>query len=307
MRVHILWPVLLFMVLNGGFASADSLTMTTYYPAPSGNYVNLTTTGNVGIGTSAPRGLLDVNGVYDIYLSNSPIIGTGQSLYLPGHIYIAPYGGTNVSYLQARRSDDTGTTALRIRTYNSGVLTEAVHIAGDGSVGIGVLAPTYKLQLNGQPAANGYTAWTNYSDARLKENVADMIPSGQKVLDKVGKLRPVTFNYNALTGYDEKTRARRVSGFIAQELQPLFPEMVGETAINGGKYLDTDLSNLPLYLVVAVKELRQEIAVVKADALKELKDEEAARSKELRAENDVLRKEMKELRADLEAYKKRHK
>ena len=52
----------LFLMAQAGFVAADTLTMTTYYPSPSGSYQTLTTTGNIGIGTTAPRGNLEVNG-----------------------------------------------------------------------------------------------------------------------------------------------------------------------------------------------------------------------------------------------------
>jgi hypothetical protein len=105
--------------------------------------------GNVGIGTITPRGKFDIDGPGDIYLSDDPNAGAAQSLFMPGHIYIAPHGGSNISYLQARRQDNSGTTSLRLRTFNNGSLTEAMHIAGDGNVGIGSLNPTKKLTVNG--------------------------------------------------------------------------------------------------------------------------------------------------------------
>ena len=56
----------------------------------------------VGIGTTAPRGTLDVAGGGDTYLVANPNNGNGQSVYLPGHLYLAPYGtGTPVAYIQA--------------------------------------------------------------------------------------------------------------------------------------------------------------------------------------------------------------
>jgi hypothetical protein len=119
-------------------------------------------------------------------------------------------------------------------------------VIGDGS-------GAYKLTLNGQPGANGYTAWTNYSDLRLKENIEPFVNTN--ILDKISLLNPVTFNYNEVSGYDEETRARRISGFIAQELQEIFPEMVGTLKLNDEEYLDTNLSNLSLYLVKAIQEL----------------------------------------------------
>ena len=121
----------------------------------------------------------------------------------------------------------------------------------NGNVGIGTSTPNYTLTVDGQPAANGYTAFTNYSDSRLKENVA---PLSGGYMDKVMQLNPVSFSYNELSGYDADTRSRIIEGFIAQELQTVFPEMVGETSINGETYLDTNLSALPIYLTKAVQE-----------------------------------------------------
>ena len=118
--------------------------------APSFISGNIFFGGSVGIGTTTPRGKFDVDGAGDIYLNDDPINGAGQSLFLPGHIYISPHTSTgDISFLQARRSDNSGTTALRIRTYNNGSLTESMHIAGDGNVGIGTANPTQKLTVNG--------------------------------------------------------------------------------------------------------------------------------------------------------------
>ena len=64
-------------------------------------------------------------------------------------IYISPHGPDGVSYLQARRGDDSGTTELQLRTWHEGELTEAVRIDGNGNVGIGSTEPktrgSYKL------------------------------------------------------------------------------------------------------------------------------------------------------------------
>jgi hypothetical protein len=76
------------------------------------------------------------------------------------------------------------------------------------------------------------------------------------VLSRIEQLRPVSFNYNELTGFDEAARARTAAGFIAQELETVFPDMVGTTTIKDTEYLDTNLSNLNLYLVKAIQELK---------------------------------------------------
>ena len=105
--------------------------------------------GNVGIGTANPRGVLDVATNGDVYLSNTPNGGSAQSTYLSGHIFLAPYAGSEISYLQARRLDNSGTTSLRLRTFNTASLVDAMHIAGNGNVGIGTVTPQAKLAVNG--------------------------------------------------------------------------------------------------------------------------------------------------------------
>src|SRR5882672_1263142 len=107
------------------------------------------TAGRVGIDTITPRGKFDVDGPGDIYLSDDPKAGTRQSAFLPGQISFAPYNHTNISYIQARRSDNSGTTAFRFRTWNNGAMTESMHIEGNGNVGIGITTPSEKLHVGG--------------------------------------------------------------------------------------------------------------------------------------------------------------
>ncbi|MGN6495696.1 MAG: hypothetical protein ACTHLE_27140, partial [Agriterribacter sp.] len=123
---------------------------------------------NVGIGTTSPRGLFDIGGSGDIYLSNSTTTGTPQAVYLPGNIYISPYNGSNISYLQARRSDNSGNTSLQIRTYNSGNLVDAMLIDQNGNVAIGTSdAQGYKLAVNGDAIftkvkVKTHSTWPDY-------------------------------------------------------------------------------------------------------------------------------------------------
>ncbi len=121
------------------------------YPGSGNNGVfTLQADGNVGVGTASPRGQFDVAGTADIYLVNSPITGTTQSAFLPGHIYFSPYSGTDWTYLQARRSDNSGSTNLRFRTLNASAITEAMSILSNGDVGIGTTSPDATLAVKGQ-------------------------------------------------------------------------------------------------------------------------------------------------------------
>jgi hypothetical protein len=151
---------------------------------------------------------------------------------------------------------------MSFSTALDGAMVERMRITSAGNVGIGTTSPGYKLTCNGEPGANGYTAWTNYSDIRFKQNIN---PLNNNILAKVLKLNPVTFYYNNKNPWGEKPGERTLYGFIAQELQDLFPDMVGEIkGPDGEKYLTTNLSNLTLYLVQAIKEQQTQIELLRA-------------------------------------------
>ncbi len=187
-------------------------------------------------------------------------IRTGFAGALRGKFTINPSGGkvgiaTTTPWAQlALGTHNLAITApsFAIASSSTGVATTTQFVVLNGNVGIGIATPTYKFQVNGEPAANGFTAFTNYSDSRLKENITEL-DSGY--LDKIRQLKPSTFNYNNLSGYDAETRSRLITGFVAQDLKEIFPNMVGTTMINGTEYYDTNLSALPIYLVKAIQEL----------------------------------------------------
>ena len=126
---------------------------------------------------------------------------------------------------------------------NDSIVTTALK----GYVGIGVTAPTYRLQLpnTANNAGKGQAnAWVTYSDKSLKENIQN-ITGG---LDKIMALRGVTFDW--------KGQGVASSGFIAQEVDLVIPDLVS-TDINGIKALD--YGRFTPYLVEAIKEQQLQI------------------------------------------------
>jgi len=103
-----------------------------------------------------------------------------------------------------------------------------------------------------------YTA----SDRRLKNTVA---PMGKGVLSKLLSLNASTYKYNDVER-DEET-----FGFIAQEVQEVFPEIVREFD-DGSGLLAIAYSKVGVLAVEAIKE-QQEIIDAQANEIKELKSQ----------------------------------
>jgi hypothetical protein len=102
---------------------------------------------------------------------------------------------------------------------------------------------------SGQINANGanQAAFGSWSDLRLKQNIADL-PSQ---LSNIMALRPVEFDYIASEGGGHQI------GFIAQEMQDVYPDVVGERAPDGMLTI-TGWSKTEARLVKAMQE-QQEI------------------------------------------------
>ncbi len=125
-----------------------------------------------------------------------------------------------------------------------------------GSVGIDTTAPAYKLEVTDTTTTNvanfngsGSTTctvvtgsgWSCSSDENLKTNILS-INGG---LDKILQLRGVTFNWKV------DPEGTQVDGFLAQEVQKVFPELV-TTDKNGN--LSLDKNGLLPYIVSAIQE-----------------------------------------------------
>lgn len=104
----------------------------------------------------------------------------------------------------------------------------------------------------GQINANGASAaaFGSYSDSRLKENIVDL-PSQ---LDNILSLRPVEFDYKDGSGHQ--------IGFIAQEVQTVFPDLVNPDA--QGMLMLTDMNKNDARLIKAVQELNAKIESLEA-------------------------------------------
>jgi hypothetical protein len=227
--------------------------------------------GKVGIGTSLPTDLLDVEG--DVRVNDHELLlransdrnhglgwyGTGKlfgSLNLDGPALYGYSGGV-------------------LGTMNSGTSTNAVlYWNSAGNVGIGTTAPDAKLSVNGTASKPGGGSWSTYSDGRLKEVGADFTHS----LAELESLQPVHYHYKADNPLSLPSDHDYV-GVVAQQVQEVVPEAVER---NQDGYFVVNNDPIIWTMVNAIKELNRKV---------ESKD----------AENAELKSDVAELKALVQA------
>ncbi|MCL4210299.1 MAG: tail fiber domain-containing protein [Phycisphaeraceae bacterium] len=155
------------------------------------------------------------------------------------------------------------------------------------NVGIGVLSPTFQLQLSTNSAAKPTSSsWTISSDARLKKNIRTI----DHALDDLLALRGVTYQW--IDPASQGNMAGTYTGFIAQEVEPIFPEWISEDA-EGFKRLT--VIGFEGIVVEALRELRAEkdAQIAQRDAaIEQLRSEKDAEIAELRARLERLEKHL---------------
>jgi len=246
----------------------------------------LDASGNLGVGTTSPGNLLHLykssGGAYAITENSSgkAAFGVGSG----GEVTISAESASNI----IRFLNNSGATE-RARINSSGVLCvgttglsnngTAASFYGSGSVirvygtteSTGPLivdkssATTTTAQTfinftinnqgtgSGQINANGSSqaAFGSFSDERLKENIVDIPPQ----LANIMALRPVEFDYKA---------GGHQTGFIAQEMQQVFPDAVGEDGSENNYLTVTGWNKTEAILVKAIQEQQTLITALTA-------------------------------------------
>jgi len=230
--------------------------------------MRINSSGNVGIGTSAPAYRLDVKPaaysagtllVAAVNINYNAGVGSGNTSC--GALTWEGTGSVRLASINPFVEDPSATSKVSMAFSTSdtgGTNTERMRITGTGLVGIGTTAPAYQLQLSTDSAAKPSTnTWTIASDSRIKTETGEYT----KGLDAVCALRPVTYHYNGVAGFVDDGKEN--ISIIAQEAMHHFPECVGtfEVLLNEGDEEKTELFNwnghaLTFALVNAVKELK---------------------------------------------------
>lgn len=272
--------------------------------------------GKIGVGTTSPAERLHVSGGNLQVSGGGIMMDNSQTLQARNAVGIMenwmwPRWSDNITYL------NFGKGGFNIRNNAS---NPVMFMKDNGYVGIGTTSPGWPftvqndgltgirvqrsdgryadfyrnneqlvLQLNYShwDAANRYVLydgdanWDFGSDRKLKKDIVDSEP----LLDRLMQVKIRRFRWK-----ESAADSKHMLGVIAQELQPLFPESVGEMEdpVTKEKTLTVGYSDLG---VIAVKALQE---------LKKQHDDELA---DIRAELKKLAQENLELRAKLDQGK----
>lgn len=216
--------------------------------------------GNVGIGTASPNASLEVEAPVSSDPSfalsdgdvNQPITAEAQA---DQFFYLKPISSTvggaalqgfnengnasgidlrgylgstapvaTVPAVAVRGYKKSGTTAAIALAnnetvfgiYNGSSALPAFSMLGNGNVGVSNVSPNVALDVSGDIEYTGTLA--DMSDRRLKSDIR-YLPPGQ--LDNIMRLKPVSFIMK------NDAQQQRELGLIAQDVEPVFPELVG--------------------------------------------------------------------------------
>lgn len=161
-----------------------------------------------------------------------------------------------------------------------------IRLTNDGFVDISNVAQNGIVAISAR--LNSLGAWSSTSDARMKNDITTM-PTGQ-LLDAALKLRPVTFYFNAekLNG---QLPAQPHLGLIAQEAQSVVPDLVSQ----GEGLFTLNYAGLSVVALGAIQE-QQKLVTDLRGQVDSLRTEASA----LRADNDTLKQELREMRSRLD-------
>jgi hypothetical protein len=233
---------------------------------------NVFTTGYIGVGSSIPAsnpGEIKASG--SIY--SGSLTGAGQFVGVSGSGSIwynsqIRNDGSSV-YLLSSNAQSTQASAYtaqwnNFRPFYWNLSTGAVSIdyGVPGSYGGVIIGSSLGIgtspdlgNLGSIRAINNITAY--YSDERLKNKLGVI----ENALDKVASLEGFYYEANE-TAQELGYKVKREVGVSAQQVQKVLPEIVSPAPIDD-KYLTIDYERLVPLLIEAIKELKQEIDVLK--------------------------------------------
>jgi len=203
----------------GGYGTADQMVIV------SNSNSDGNTTANVGIGTTTPAARLDVAGGVRLVTNNSGYvyIGSEDNGLEGAGVQLEGAGSYDSWYMDVYAND------IRFLSDSSNSNTFSIFNNGSGTTSLNVEG---NIAIGSQGYKPGGGSWAASSDERLKKNIVPI--SG--ALEKITQLQGVSFDWK--NPQEHGNDARLQGGFIAQDVQRIFPNWVQQIDPNGA---DKDL------------------------------------------------------------------
>ncbi len=208
-------------------------------PGAPTSSIDVSSNGNVGLGTGSPRARLDVKQVADSFLG-----GLHLRRSTTNDTWALVTGNDNNLYMGYATDASLADAAADFTVFPL-VLTT------NNRVGIGTTAPDQKLSVNGDASKTGGGSWQTFSDERLK-NIKGNFTSGLKA---VMQLQPLRYEYRKDNALGLASDGEHV-GFGAQAVQKVIPEAVTQA---GGGYLMVNNDPIIWTMLNAIKEQQHAI------------------------------------------------
>jgi hypothetical protein len=231
-------------------------------PGAPTSSIDISASGQVGIGTASPSNKLDV--VASSIADGIRITGTTAGSLSPalalfdsstgrGYLGLAEASGHFSG--DAVAGDIVFQASTGKLLLQSGLGASALSIGTNNRVGIGTTIPDQKFSVNGDASKTGGATWQAFSDERLK-NIKGRFSTG---LNAVMQLRPLRYEYKPDNPLGLVSEGNHI-GFSAQEVQKIIPEAV--TKSQSG-YLMVNSDPILWTMLNAIKEQQKEIVELK--------------------------------------------
>jgi len=230
----------------GGFTIANNETSSsgfTSFNVGASERLRIDSSGGVGIGTASPVSTLQVVGSLVLNGGNtSNTTLTSHNGILLGGVAknSSPTGGQNAIEIVSNDSSNrleggitlqTSATAanrrITIGVVEQGVAWRNITLAeSGGNVGIGTANPSAQLELSTDSAKKPSTnTWTIASDQRLKTNITNA--DNDRCYEIVKQVPLKRYTWKSEVYSQEKVKDRSKLGWIAQDVEEVFPKAVG--------------------------------------------------------------------------------
>jgi hypothetical protein len=194
------------------FPAADTIA----FAEGGAEAMRIDSSGNVGIGTTAPyNGKLDVRGDIGLSQNNGLYVGDGA-------IFTRRMIGQDTTNTLRVGSNTGQFTNIGFSINGS---TDLVYLTA-AKVGIGTTSPSAQLELSTDSAKKPSTnTWTIASDERLKTNITTA--DNDRCYEIVKQVALKRYTWKGEVYSQDQVKDRSKLGWIAQDVESVFPKAVG--------------------------------------------------------------------------------